>query len=394
MLYFSNKNHLKSMKKNLSKLIKKLNEKKNISLEYYQLNRSSFIEMLPIKPMKKTFSKLIDKLNEKKNSLYQSYQLNPSILIEALQDKLESVVSSDTDQIVLKQSRFWARSITWVLMGGTAFGIGWLTLAETEEIVQAQGKLEPSSGVVEVQMPLEGVTREILVKEGERVSKGQVLIRLDTDITQSRFNSLQKNLEINNLILKKLELLVKEGAVSELQYLQQILKVKEIESDIKTNSITLKYQEIISPIAGIVFQLEPKGAGFVARTSQPVLKIVPTDRLLAKVEIDNRSIGFVQPGKNADINIHSFPASDFGVLTGKLKKIGSDALPPMPSQGKGYRFAADIELDNQYLLLQSGEKLPLQAGMSLTANIKLRKVTYLQLLLKNFRKKSDSLKAI
>ena len=60
----------------------------------------------------------------------------------------------------------------------------------------------------------------------------------------------------------------------------------------------------------------------------------------------------------------------------------------------GYVTDAIVFKYKQHLLIRSGEKLPLQAGMSLTANIKLRKVTYLQLLLKNFREKSDSLKAI
>ena len=54
----------------------------------------------------------------------------------------------------------------------------------------------------------------------------------------------------------------------------------------------------------------------------------------------------------------------------------------------------DIKLDNQYLELKSGKKLPLQAGMSLNANIKLRKVTYLKLLLNKFGDKADSLKSI
>ena len=57
----------------------------------------------------------------------------------------------------------------------------YISIAKTEEIVIATGKLEPKGGVIEVQMPLEGVTSEILVKEGERVKKGQVLMRLDTD---------------------------------------------------------------------------------------------------------------------------------------------------------------------------------------------------------------------
>ena len=40
-----------------------------------------------------------------------------------------------------------------------------------------------------------------------------------------------------------------------------------------------------------------------------------------------------------------------------------------------------IKLNSQSLLLNNGKKLPLQVGMSLNANIKLRKVSYLKLFL-------------
>ena len=45
-------------------------------------------------------------------------------------------------------------------------------------------------------------------------------------------------------------------------------------------------------------------------------------------------------------------------------------------------------------MLKSGQTLPLQVGMSLTASIKLRSVSYLQLLLGSFRNKTDSLRQI
>ena len=318
--------------------------------------------------------------------------ISPQSWIESLQDQVERIASNqDTNQVLLKQSGFWARAITWALMSGTAFSLGWLGIAKTDEVVIAIGKLEPKSGVVDVQMPLEGIAREILISEGETVKKGQVLIKLDSEITEAKNVALQKTLELDTTILNKLGLLVEEGAVSELQYLQQKARIEDIKSQIKTNSVMMKYQEIIAPVSGIVFDLKPKGSGYVAQTSQPVLKIVPFDNLLAKVQIDNRTIGFVETGKKADISIESFPASDFGVLTGTVTKIGSDA---MPREGGGYLFPAEITLDTQYLKVKSGVKLPLQAGMSLSANIKLRKVTYLQLLFTKFSNKTNSLKSI
>ena len=76
-----------------------------------------------------------------------------------------------------------------------------------------------------------------------------------------------------------------------------------------------------------------------------------------------------------------------------VKKIGSDALPPSQvEQRTEYKYPATIELEEQTFKIQNGSALPLQVGMSLSANIKLRKVSYLQLLFSNFEKKTDALK--
>ena len=70
----------------------------------------------------------------------------------------------------------------------------------------------------------------------------------------------------------------------------------------------------------------------------------------------------------------------------------SDALEPDPQQQhQELSFPVTIQLDDQQLKLKSGSSLPLQVGMSLTANIKLRKVSYLQLLLGEFQDKAESL---
>ncbi len=390
-------NKLKLFKKlgsqfKLTTKLMKISSLKDVIKNNNQIKIYSFKEIL--KNANKVKSQQLQNI-KKELATINLKNINPKYWIQYLQDKVVQVVGeNDPSDVVLKQSGFWAGAITWVLLGGTAFAIGWLAIAKTDEVVIAVGRLEPKSGVVDVQMPLQGIAREILISEGERVQKGQVLIRLDAEITEAKDQALQNTLELETLIMNKLGLLVKEGAVSELQYLQQKAKIEDLKSQIRTNLVTMKYQEIAAPVSGVVFELQPKGPGYVAQTSQPVMQIVPFDNLLARVEIDNRTIGFVKTGKKADISIDSFPSTDFGVIEGSVTKIGSDALPPLPSEGKGYRFPAEIKLETQYIKLKSGKKLPLQAGMSLTANIKLRKVTYLNLLFTKFSKKTDSLKSI
>jgi len=386
-----------------------------------------------------------------------SFLPTPGRLFRGAQNSIERAIHNDNDDVVLQQSRFWARSITWTLMGVTAFGIGWLAFAKTEEIVTAPGKLEPLGVVKDIQMPVGGVVSQVLVKEGERVSKGQVLLRLDTETTRDRQQSIQKSieykqeqlglkreelqryLEVNNteqrmlnqsLVLEKdvlgrLEQLENAGGIPEVQYLKQrstvqelvgkleqsrvdrlrqqaILQqgIRELESELTDLhsklielNVNIRYQAIRAPEAGVVFDLKPKSRGFVAQTSEPVMKVVPFDRLEARVEVTSKDIGFVRVGRSTDINIDSFPATDFGVLQGRVRRIGSDALPPDQLK-QFYRFPVDIQLNAQQLKLKSGKALPLQVGMSVTANIKLRKVTYLQLLLSDFKDKADSLRQI
>ncbi len=381
-------------------------------------------------------------------------------LIRRAQNQLEQKVSSVShDESVLQQSRFWMRAVTWSLIGTTAFAVGWLAIARTEEIVVAQGKLEPLGDVKEIQIPVGGVARDILIKGGDRVSKGQILIQLDTETSSEQLNSLEAqftkkqqqlklkleeqqgtldlsreqvattrdNLALEQQILSRFKFLSAQGASSELQYLQQRNKVRELrgrvtkekldgarqqsilnqeieqlnaqlaqlKAQLTEAKVTLKYQSLRSPVDGVVFDLKPTTPGFVAQSSEPVLKIVPFNNLEADVEIPSNKIGFVRTGMPVDISIDSFPATDFGVLEGKVTSIGSDALPPdQQKQRQEYRFPATIQLDSQQLKLKNGTTLPLQVGMSLTANIKLRSVSYLQLLLGQFQSKTDSLRQL
>ena len=381
----------------------------------------------------------------------------PGALVRAAQDAIERRVQSGHDQMGLQQSRFLARTLTWALVGCTGFGLAWLTFAQTEEVVVAPGKLEPIGAVKTIQVPVGGVLEEVLVKDGQRVAKGEVLLRLDNETTKDREQSLQKsiaakrqqlslkevelqrylslndteqqvlrqNLALEREILDRVEGLQRNGASSELQVLQQRNKLREIQGELAKTMmdrqrqvailqqsvqqlrgeladlqskltelrVNIRYQDIRSPVDGVVFDLKPTGPGFVAQGSEPVMKIVPYSNLKAEVEIDSSKIGFVKVGKPVDISIDSFPSSDFGVLRGTVKRIGSDALPPDQLK-QTYRYPAEIELASQQLEVKSGAQLPLQVGMSLTANIKLRKVSYLQLLLGEFKDKAESLRQI
>jgi len=315
-------------------------------------------------------------------------------VLSYLQDKLEKSVKSNHNEVLLKQSPNWAKSITWSLIGGTTLGIAWLVVGQTEEIVVVQGKLETINQVHELQIAGGAIIDEIFIKEGEFVKKDQLLLTFNSESTRNNVKTIEERLILNKNILEKYRYLKAEGAVSELQYLEQKNNVNTIRNELDNQKILLENQKLLAPSDGKIFDLQPTNNGYLTRTNEPVLKVVPNDKLKAKVEIESRSIGFVSEGKKVDVSIDSFPATDFGVIKGKVTSIGSDALAPDPMNGKGYRFPATITLNRQSLITKDKKSLKLQPGMSITANIKLRKVSYLNLLLNTFQDKADSLRTL
>ena len=248
--------------------------------------------------------------------------------------------SDSTASEAVQQSASWMRATTWCLMGTAVSGVTWLTFATTEEIIVAPGRLEPLGGVREIQLPLNGVIDSLNVKEGERVKKGQILLTLDPEASEQNLKSssesinliqaqielkneeLQKylelnsseqkstkrNLELNEEIYVRLKDLVYEGASSELQLLEQGNRIEELkgqleqlevdrlrqaailkqsiqqlrirkaenERDLTEQVVRSRYEKIVSPVDGIVFEMKPKGSGYVSRDGAPVLKLFHT----------------------------------------------------------------------------------------------------------------------
>ena len=365
--------------------------------------------------------------------------------------------NGDSGEIGIQPSKSLAKTITWTLLGTSVGAFSFLALAKTDEVVVAKGLLHPIGDVKVVQIPMGGVLKEMLVTDGQRVNKEQVSLRLDKEASEdkarrslqilrakeaqlqlkqteldrylglndSRIEVLKQKIELNKTILNRIEKLALKGAAPEIQYLQQLDQVAELEGEyrstlivrerqlaifnqsiqelkgqlagLKSNlteaNVNLRYKDVVSPVDGVIFDLKPTGPGFVAQSSEPVMKIVPFNALQAKINIKSSDIGFIQLNKPVDISIDSFPANDFGVIRGNVIRIGSDVLPP-DKENQFYRYPSVVRLQSQKLVLKSGKELPLQAGMSLTANIKLRKVSWLQLLLGGFKDKTDSLKEV
>lgn len=95
--------------------------------------------------------------------------------------------------VILRQSPTWARWITITIMSVTTATVLSAFIFKVDESISAQGKLEPEGVVQVVQAPVGGVVEEVLVKEGELVDKGQVVVTLDETSTEAQLRTNEQN---------------------------------------------------------------------------------------------------------------------------------------------------------------------------------------------------------
>lgn len=67
----------------------------------------------------------------------------------------------------------------------------WASIARVDEISRGQGRVIPSSRVQIIQSAEPSTIREILVRSGQTVEKGQLLVRLDNTTSQSELGQLE-----------------------------------------------------------------------------------------------------------------------------------------------------------------------------------------------------------
>ena len=357
----------------------------------------------------------------------------------------------------LEQSKYIANKIVLVITASSGIGLLILIFAKTDQIIIVQGELQPISRVREIKIPISGVVEKIFVQDGDYVDKKQRLLKLDDNLSKetsqntikkinlknnelkfkniefkdsikiiiNEITNLKNVIEIEENILKRFDFLLKEGALSKYDYDEQKIKIIDLKSkliskkafkNVRENQLKqqikliendiinlknelenvnekLKYSYVTSPINGYIFDLKAKDKGFVLNPNTEIMRIVPDNDLEAIVNINSSDIGFVDLGRRAEIGIDSYPSSDFGVLNGTLTFISQNSST-ISSNNNNLFFKAKVSLENQYLKSVSGKNLPLKPGMTITANIKLRRLSYLQILFNLFTDKAKSIKEI
>ncbi len=230
----------------------------------------------------------------------------------------------------------------------------------------AAGAVEPVK-TVEVKSKASGEIVEVAAEEGEAVTKGQLLVRVDPRIplnavVQAEADSVVARAELDNseAQLRRSETLYQTQSITELEYesaklarasaYAQLISARRALEDAK---IAFEDTEVRAPSSGVILGRNVEVGTVIASASRDVsggavlMRMASLDTVQVRSLVDETDIGLIKEGIPVTITVDAFPNRPF---RGAVLRIGAEAVV----QQNVTMFPVLVRIANEQGLLRPG----------------------------------------
>jgi membrane fusion protein, protease secretion system len=327
----------------------------------------------------RTGKKMNKKYFQKISQMFSFKSTNP---------ELEEVVSSGDEQIVLSSDTGPAiRMAFWVVV--VAFGgfVLWAWFAPLDEGATSFGTVVVEYHRRPIQHMTGGIAEEVLVKEGESVNEGQVLIRLVQTNAKAQMQIYAQQVAQFNRQINATKSMVDEGYFPLMTYQEYVRQRDEAALKEKIAKEELDRTEIKSPISGAVLGLNVAKGGVVSPGAK-LMEIVPNDEVLVvEAKIMPQLIDRIHKGLKAQVRFSALNQRTTPIVYGEVEWVSADKISttdPMMQrqiQGDGY-YTAKVRLYPEELKKLGDQEL--YPGMPADVIIKTGRRNFFSYLMKPF----------
>ena len=161
-----------------------------------------------------------------------------------------------------------------------------------------------------------GKVERIHVKEGQKVSQGQLLVSLDTDLMESSIKELETAISLAKTVFTKQQRLwIDEQIGSEIQYLQAKNNYDGLVQKLQTLKEQKSMSEVRAPFAGTIDEVFTK-EGELAAPQMPTIRLVNTSSVYIKADVPESYSNRVKVGTPANV---AFTSMDYEVASEVLQ---------------------------------------------------------------------------
>jgi HlyD family secretion protein len=261
---------------------------------------------------------------------------------------------------------------------------------DLESIVSASGKIQPK-GSVNISAETMGKVVALEVREGDAVTKGQLLLQIDAKNLETQVQNREASLSSAKFLLeqtqgqilnarvalkeaedtlKRQEQMFKAGLLPRDQYdrvvndvarqrtnltvteqsaQSQEQRIKQEEANLESARYDLNKLRVVAPISGIVTRRnievgETAVVGTMNNAGTVLLTIADLSVIETEIEVDETDIPFIQIGQPAKITIDALPDQTF---PGRVTEVGNSPIQAAAGQQRATNFKVVVTVDGQ-----------------------------------------------
>ncbi|MCF7567411.1 efflux RND transporter periplasmic adaptor subunit [Sabulilitoribacter arenilitoris] len=181
-----------------------------------------------------------------------------------------------------------------------------ITTIEAKEAVfmhflELQGNVSTKENIL-IYPEFSGVLSTVYVKEGQRVSKGQVLARIDDGGLNQQLAQLKIQTALAKTTFERQERLWNQNIGSEIQYLQSKATYEAQEQAVNQLQNQVLKTVVRAPFTGTIDDVITEQGSVVAPGSTPLFRIVNLQNMYIETDVPERYISDVVAGKDVLVN--------------------------------------------------------------------------------------------
>jgi hemolysin D len=198
----------------------------------------------------------------------------------------------------------------------------------------------------------------------------QLRIEQQQDLIGARARNRQLKAQLDELSQQKQALIARTRSENLQELMQTDREYLSLSQELNKANDLNKKQILTSPVNGVVQELAIHTIGGVVTEAQTLMKIVPENQQLeVEAWLENKDIGFVTTQQSAEVKIHTFNFTKYGIIDGHVETISSDATV---DEQRGLIYKAKVLLTKNSLMVD-GREVRLVPGMGASAEVKIGK---------------------
>jgi membrane fusion protein (multidrug efflux system) len=175
--------------------------------------------------------------------------------------------------------------------------------------IEAVGSLRSNESVI-LRPEIAGRIAEILFQEGQKITRGTPLVRLDTSIARAQVDQMNAALALSKVNYERAQDLMRKGAGSQRTYDEAVAKMRTDEASLALAQATLDKMTLVAPFDGVL-GLRKVSLGDYVNPGQDLVNIESIETLKVDFRVSEIYAVQLKVGQTISITLDAIPGTTF-----------------------------------------------------------------------------------